>query len=352
MLFFVAIIQCKNINPNDRLQLVISYRNRDESRRDDQRGSLPRNTEIKDAICIHNESEEQTYRRAVSFKSSEIITKDGGRIEIKGTDVSLLVPPGALLEDCEIHIQIISGNLDTGDDVTFASNSAVIVELTPDNFEFQTAVELHLPHCLQLKEKFTNESMEVFASHHHPKAPPHWERDTEVKFELQEESCKLYLKKFCWVTFRINNEIVEAKRLKIFTFGSKVIDTDNESTVNVGYFADVPGNEDIFIDENITVGQFKPFWFKKEEPTPLIIFLKYLTPREWKTTADESRKEISYQDIASSKNRSCEFVLRCISSVRRSGVPYATFRVYRQHDSTSISFRPKIWNDVSEDEEP
>ncbi|XP_071843978.1 uncharacterized protein [Apostichopus japonicus] len=253
-------------------------------------GSNPENAEIKDAIYLHNKSEEQTYRRALSFKSSKIITKGGGRIEIKGTDVSLLVPPGALLEDCKIHIQIISGNLDTGDDVTFASNSAVIVELTPNNFEFQTAVELHLPHCLQLKENFTSESMEVFASHHHPKASPHWERDTAVKFELQQESCKLYLKKFCWVTFRINNEIVEAKRLKIFTVGSKVIDTDSETTVHVGYFADVPGNEDIFTDENITVGQYKPFWFKKEKPTPLVIFLKYLTPNEWTNRADASRK--------------------------------------------------------------
>lgn len=56
------------------------------------------------------------------------------------------------------------------------------------------------------------------------------------------------MKKFCWVTFRINNEIVEAKRLKIFTGGDKIMDTDSDSTVHVGYCNDVPGNEDVSSD--------------------------------------------------------------------------------------------------------
>lgn len=94
------------------------------------------------------------------------ITKDGGLVEIKGTNVSLHVPPGALLEDREINLQIITGNLDTGDDVTFASNSAAIVELTPDNFEFQTAVVLRLPHCLTFTKNFTKDSVEILTSHH------------------------------------------------------------------------------------------------------------------------------------------------------------------------------------------
>lgn len=87
-------------------------------------------------------------------------------LKIEGTDVSLDIPAGALLDDCEVTIKILPGNWDAMNNVSFTSNSAVIVELSPNNLEFQTEVALHLPHCLELKKGHGTKAAKILMSHH------------------------------------------------------------------------------------------------------------------------------------------------------------------------------------------
>lgn len=74
---------------------------------------------------------------------------------------------------------------------------------------------------------------------------PDWQICKDIPFELGDESCVIHLKTFCWVTYNVYNAIVEGKRLKIFTAGSKVAEADRHTSVDVGYYPDLPGKGEV-----------------------------------------------------------------------------------------------------------
>lgn len=76
---------------------------------------------------------------------------------------------------------------------------------------------------------------------------PHWEVEKEAHFELRDDTCIVFLKQFCWVTYKVDNEVVEGKKLQIFTAGKPLVETDCEGTVEVGYYLDLPGKGNVSI---------------------------------------------------------------------------------------------------------
>lgn len=100
------------------------------------------------------------------LQASVIVAMDGGHVEIVETGVTLTIPAEALLEEHEIYMKIIPQPCDSGGSMSFANNSAVIVELLPNNLKFLKPVVLQLPHCLQLRKGYDNSSVRILASHH------------------------------------------------------------------------------------------------------------------------------------------------------------------------------------------
>lgn len=99
---------------------------------------------------------------------SLVVSQDGGKLKIPGSNISLDIPPGAMQEKREIQMKIIPHCLDPGGDpISFSSNSSVVVELLPNKLQFQKTVHLRLPHCLHLNDKYNSlKDAKVLISHH------------------------------------------------------------------------------------------------------------------------------------------------------------------------------------------
>ncbi|PIK33892.1 hypothetical protein BSL78_29287, partial [Apostichopus japonicus] len=93
------------------------------------------------------------------------INKDGGVLELPDTGVSLEIPPGALEKDQLIQMRIIPYNFQGDSDLSFSSNSSLVVELLPSNLKLLKPAKLTLPHCLVLK-KGCEWKAKIYSSHH------------------------------------------------------------------------------------------------------------------------------------------------------------------------------------------
>ncbi|XP_071842935.1 uncharacterized protein [Apostichopus japonicus] len=294
---------------------------------------------------------ENARSKKFNLEASKTITKEGGTLEIIGTDISLDVPQDALSEDCQIHLVLINRTLESDHEVTFSSNSAVIVELSPNNLQFNTAVKLTLPHCLKLKPGNQKHSVKILTSHH-VQGVPHWEVEKDAHFELRDDTCIVFLKKFCWVTYKVDNEVVEGKKLQIFTAGKPLVETDCEGTVEVGYYLDLPGKGNKYLnDTNKIVHQRQPFLFRKDEKKPLTIFFQKLTPSKWHNEITLGYQNITFESIESSEEKSCAYHIRTKSSAGKSGLPFCQFRVYQHLESINMSYRFQFMKESTSDED-
>ncbi|PIK38294.1 hypothetical protein BSL78_24874 [Apostichopus japonicus] len=70
------------------------------------------------------------------------INKDGGVLELPDTGVSSKIPPGALEKDQLIQMRIIPYNFQGDSDLSFSSNSSIVVELLPSNLQLLKPVKL------------------------------------------------------------------------------------------------------------------------------------------------------------------------------------------------------------------
>lgn len=74
---------------------------------------------------------------------------------------------------------------------------------------------------------------------------PNWDVSTDTECKLEKDHCVIPLKKFCWITCIVDDKVVTAKRLKIFTAGRDLELSDRVSEVEVGYFPDLPGSGEV-----------------------------------------------------------------------------------------------------------
>ncbi|PIK38960.1 putative netrin receptor UNC5D-like [Apostichopus japonicus] len=111
-----------------------------------------------------------------------MFNKEGGRLDIPDTGVSLEIPSGALVEEQFIQMIIIPSHLES-ESLTFASNSSLVVELLPSNMNLLKPAKLTLPHCLVLK-KGCEWKAKIYRSHHKEGSEPQWEEQSNTHYEL------------------------------------------------------------------------------------------------------------------------------------------------------------------------
>ncbi|KAJ8019369.1 Protein NLRC5 [Holothuria leucospilota] len=280
------------------------------------------------------------------FQSQAVITQFGGVVEIPDTGVILRVPPNALpedMEECLIQMRIIPTSMSCDDTMSFSSNSSVRVELLPNHFRFQCHVQLTLPHCLELKKNVLRRAR-IFMSHHNEGDIPQWEEQIEQFYQLLDMTIIIQLKRFCWIKCEIDDEIVEAKRLKIYTAARKMYLEDKYAVVEVGYHLDMPGEQEILkMNPNLILADRKPFVFLREGKQSLFIYFTRIVPQQWKYY-DQNPKEIPFQSIAASLEQTCQFMVAKETLDR--DIPMCFFTAsqrYRSVDRTvDLMIRPEV----------
>ncbi|KAJ8032709.1 hypothetical protein HOLleu_26311 [Holothuria leucospilota] len=188
----------------------------------------------------------QAFQTQAVLTIEATISNEGGLLEIEETDITLLVPPNALEKSRRqrvIQMRVIPYG-SCGASTSFSSNSSVIVELLPNDLRFQRPVELTLPHCLQLK-KDVKYKAKVFTSYREQGAQPSWKEVIGQKYVLEDKTCTIWLERFSWVKYEIDDGIVEAKRIKIYTAAKPICVPDDIAEVVVGYHLDLPGTGEV-----------------------------------------------------------------------------------------------------------
>ncbi|PIK54714.1 hypothetical protein BSL78_08409 [Apostichopus japonicus] len=193
-----------------------------------------------------------------------LINKDGGVLELPDTGVSLEIPPGALEKDQLIQMRIIPYNFQGDSDLSFSSNSSVVVELLPSNLKLLKPVKLTLPHCLVLK-KGCEWKAKIYSSHHEEGTHPLWEPQPDTPYLLNQGNCIIELRTFSWEKFVIDNEVVEGKRIVLYA--AKHLPSHKAIVhIDVGFYLDLVGGEEEipFIRAAISIGSFCTFAFNKK----------------------------------------------------------------------------------------
>ncbi|XP_071843633.1 uncharacterized protein [Apostichopus japonicus] len=274
------------------------------------------------------------------LKVAVTLTVKGAHMHIPDTGVELDIPAGAVRHKQLIEMTIIPFDKQFASIENFSSNSSVVVELLPNKARFSSPVHLKLPHCLQLKKNYKEikNHVKVFVSHHE-EGPPVWKEDSSAKCTLEENHCVIRLKQFCWVKFEINDKIVVAKRIKVFTAGKRLLANESIAEMEVGYYMDLPGRaENMITTLGMDFYQTKPFIFVKEGELSLQLILNKIVPKEWTyITPNELLKTISYKSIADDKDTSCPFALEKSSSSERK--PYCIFKTVQGNESVELSMR-------------
>ncbi|PIK60580.1 hypothetical protein BSL78_02516 [Apostichopus japonicus] len=169
------------------------------------------------------------------------VNKDGGLLELPDTGVSLEIPPGALEKDQLIQMRIIPYNFKNDFDLSFTSNSSVVVELLPSNLKLLKLAKLTLPHCLVLK-KGCEWKAKIYSSHHEEGTQPLWRPQPDTPYVLTERNCVIKLKHFSWEKFEIGDEIVEGKRIVLYA-AKDMSSSQSMTLIHVGYYLDLPEGE-------------------------------------------------------------------------------------------------------------
>ncbi|PIK54056.1 hypothetical protein BSL78_09037 [Apostichopus japonicus] len=237
------------------------------------------------------------------MENEEAITTEGGFIEIEGTGVSLIIPPGAFEEEQLIKMRIVLDDYQDELSRSFGSNSSVVVELLPSNLKLQKQAKLTLPHCLVL-EKGCEWKAEIYTSHHEEGNQPFWEEDPFASSELHEKDCVIWLQHFSW---EIQFGIKKAVDLK---------------------------NEDILRKQHVV--------FNNKEELPLTILFKDL-PSIWTCSPEEENpKKISFGIVAEWKGCYSTFVLKVQENSEIKGYS-CYFKAGQGTNLVDLKFPLEIW---------
>ncbi|KAJ8034548.1 SH3 domain-containing kinase-binding protein 1 [Holothuria leucospilota] len=290
------------------------------------------------------ESKQSGYETPAAMSVESTITNDGGLLKIDGTDVQLIVPAGAFKEDrseCLIRLSIIPPGSHDEASSSFCSNSSTIVELLPNNLKLKLPVQVTLPHCLQLK-KDTQNKVKILMSHHEGDAQPRWEEVFDHRYILDDKKCTIWMKRFCWTKYEIDDEIVEAKRIQIYTAAKPVCVPDYITAIQVGYHLDLPGAGEVLRQNpSLIVDQRMPYLFLREGKHPLKVFLIKTLPNTWTySTPEDNPQEIPFRSVASSVEYSCPFILQHDTDTTM--VPTCIFKASQNENDLKLQIRPKV----------
>ncbi|XP_071844103.1 uncharacterized protein [Apostichopus japonicus] len=274
-------------------------------------------------IAVSDESLQVTSADEVSIRTGENTKKDecdshfirtesmignaGGTLRIQNTGVSLEIPPGALRRDYLIQIRIIPHHYLDETDLSFASNSSVVVELLPNSVKLSKPATLTLPHCLVLKKK-CEWSATVYSSHHGEGNQRQWKEERNTQCELTHETCVIRLYNFCWKKVQIGDDIVEAKRIMLYASMRSSI--ENEIFLDIGYYWQLPRCREILNLNDAVVLHERPAMFFKEGQLPLTITLNKVVPPIWKYNEETNAKIISFTTVVFNEGDFCTFNLK------------------------------------------
>ncbi|PIK39748.1 putative netrin receptor UNC5B isoform X1 [Apostichopus japonicus] len=177
-----------------------------------------------------------------SMRAESKIGKDGGALGIQNTRVSLQIPPGALQRDYFVQMRIIPHHYLDETELSFASNSSVVVELLPNNVKLSKPATLTLPHCLVLKKK-CGWKAKVYSSHHKEGNQPQWEEEQNAQCDVTYETCVMQFYNFSWKKVQIGDDKVEAKRIMLYAAMRSSI--ENEIFLDIGYYWQLPSCRDV-----------------------------------------------------------------------------------------------------------
>ncbi|XP_071842439.1 uncharacterized protein [Apostichopus japonicus] len=273
------------------------------------------------------------------------INKDGGVLEIPDTSVSLEIPPGALEKDQLIQMRIIPYNFQGDSDLSFSSNSSVVVELLPSNLKLLKPVKLTLPHCLVLK-KGCEWKAKIYSSHHEEGTQPLWKPQPDTPYALTERNCVIKLKNFSWEKFDIGDEIVEGKRVVLYA-AKDLASSESITHIHVGYYWELPGGEKIVSINEVSVLVKQSAVFLKKGQLPLKCLFDKIEPPAWTCgSEEENSKEISFLRVATSKGGFCTFVLNIKEGTQEKHKYTCYFKAGQGSELVELLF---ILKDVGED---
>ncbi|XP_071843980.1 uncharacterized protein [Apostichopus japonicus] len=276
------------------------------------------------------------------LSTQSLVSVDGQNMRIHGTNVKLEIPPNALTEPCSIEMNIVSNVRFEAHSKSFTDNSSVTVELLPNKLQFRRPVQLFLPHCLKLKQDVNQELVKVYVSHHKEGYQPNWEELHNAAFQLKADHCVIFLRSFCWVTYRVDDNIVEGKRIRVYTAGKPMNLRDRIVNLEVGYYPDLPGySQQLHLKDDSLLEQHKQYLFLKEGRNHLYIYLHRIVSKNWKyITPRENPKEVSFKVVSNSEEKSCNFVLE--RKGRHRDIPTCIFLVGQQDKLMQLTASPKV----------
>ncbi|XP_071849298.1 uncharacterized protein [Apostichopus japonicus] len=233
-----------------------------------------------------------------------MINKEGGRLDIPDTGVSLEIPSGALVGEQFIQMIIIPPHLES-ESLTFASNSSLVVELLPSNLNLLKPAKLTLPHCLVLK-KGCEWKAKIYRSHHKEGNEPQWEEQSNTHYELGEHNCVIEIQRFSWEKIEILDKIVEAKNIVVYAAGR--CGPTESMYLDIGYYWDLVTCVEVPKRNNASLLHEQPTVFKKDGK-PLTISLEKFEPMNWNCSKGINPQVISFEKVAINKGTFCTFVL-------------------------------------------
>ncbi|XP_071854200.1 uncharacterized protein [Apostichopus japonicus] len=235
------------------------------------------------------------------------INKDGGVLEIPDTGVRLEIPPGALEKDQLIQMRIIPYNFQSDSDLSFSSNSSVVVELLPSYLKLLKLAKLTLPHCLVLK-KGCEWKAKIYSSHHEEGNHPVWRPQPDTSHVLTERNCEINLKSFSWKKFEVDDKKVKGKRIVLYA--AKVLSSSESVThIHVGYYWDKPGCEKIVSINEVSVLVKQSSVFLKKGQLPLECHFVKIDPPAWTYGSEGGNlKKIPFNTVAITMGQFCIFV--------------------------------------------
>ncbi|PIK39753.1 hypothetical protein BSL78_23411 [Apostichopus japonicus] len=204
-----------------------------------------------------------------SLRAESKIGKGGGTLDIQNTGVSLEIPPGALRRDYLVRMRIIPHHHLDETELSFASNSSVGVELSPNNVKLLKPATLTLPHCLVLKKK-CGWKAKVYSSHHKEGNQPQWEEERNIQCD---ETCVIRLYNFGLKKAEIEDQIAEAKKIVLFA-AKDSLSTQNVTYLDVGYYWRLPSSPQVLKMNRSIVLKVMPVVLQKKELPLTISFEK------------------------------------------------------------------------------
>lgn len=69
-----------------------------------------------------------------------------------------------------------------------------------------------------------------------------WDHDPELKYELKEDCCIIFVKKFCSLRYDVIDEAIDATNVTVFTARKQ---HGNSMELAVGYHVDLPGRREV-----------------------------------------------------------------------------------------------------------